>query len=105
MTHNLILSTDTCKYKYKSVFGTEKEIQSPGYPNHYEANSTCEYLIAASSKDNVIWISFRELSFGANDVFVIYDAIKNTVILGPLTGPLKDIETGPPSCSSLKIVV
>ena len=101
----LSFATGTCKFKYTSFVGTEQEIQSPGYPKNYEANSTCEYIVAACSKDNVIQISFRDLSFGPSDVLAVYNAEDNSVLLGPLTGPLEGIETGPPSSSSVKIVV
>ena len=88
------------------MVNTEKEIQSPGFPNSYRANSTCEYLITASSEENVIQIGFRELSFGPGDALTIYDATNKSVIFGPLSGLLESVETGPPSrFSSVKVVV
>ena len=98
------LLAGTCKFKYKSFIGTEQGAKNPGYPQSYKANSACEYHIVASSKDNVVHISFLLLTIGTDDVFAMYDATDNSVIYGPSIGPLKGIETTP-TTSSVKLIV
>lgn len=81
------------------------EIKSPGYPDDYKKNSTCEYHIDVFDEDNVVHIGFQELSFGPNDVFTMYDAARNKTVLGPLIGPQDAIRIIPTNSASVRIVV
>ena len=82
-----------------------QEIKSPGYPNNYRANSTCEYYIDVNKKKNTIQIGFTDMSFGPNDVFTMYDTSDNSILFGPLTGPRDGIQMGSTNSSSVRMVV
>ena len=83
----------------------DDEIKSPGYPKNYKVNSTCEYHIDVSNPSNVIHIGFKELFFGPNDMFTMYDTNDNSVIFGPFTGPQDGIRTVPFNSTAVKIVI
>ena len=94
--------TDTCKFDF-NVRQNELEIKSPGYPNNYEANLTCEYYLTTLSRNKIIQLAISELSSGTGDVLGIYDTTDNSLITS-LTGQQEYIETAPFNSSSLKIV-
>ncbi|XP_028400214.1 uncharacterized protein LOC114523477 isoform X2 [Dendronephthya gigantea] len=98
------IPADTCISNHKSLH-FDVEIQSPGYPNNYQANLTCEYYIDVYKKKNFIQIGFIDMSFGPNDVFTMYDTNDNSILLGPLTGPRDGIQMNSTNSSSVRIVV
>ena len=104
LKYGKIFFADVCKSNHMAFYANNK-IESPGYPNNYKKNSTCEYYIDVFNKDNVVHVGFQELSFGPNDVFTMYDAATNIPVLGPLIGPQDSIRTIPTNSTSVKIVI
>ena len=58
----------------------EKEIKSPGYPDSFPQNSTCEVYIRSKEQTGVINIRFSEISLSPGDKLTIYDASNSRVI-------------------------
>ena len=70
---------DKCPlYKISSVL--EKEIKSPGYPDSFPRNSTCEVYIRSEDQTGVINIRFSEILLSPGDKLTIYDVSNGRVI-------------------------
>ncbi|XP_077864847.1 cubilin-like [Saccoglossus kowalevskii] len=53
---------EKCEGNYTTKNGTILRITSPGYPDDYDNNENCEWLVTASSPDSTFIVHLRDLS-------------------------------------------
>ena len=58
----------------------ERKISSPGYPDSFPSNSSCEYYIRSRDQSSVVYIRFTDELLSPGDKTTIYDASDDSII-------------------------